>query len=606
MGSGRAGQERRGLGRRWRRFRRRFRHLPARLVYSSLYEFELSAVPVDGLRAQRILSFLATEELLGRRAVTEGHAASMRSLRRVHSDAYLDSLAQTDYLTRVLGIELSDADHDRFLTFQRAVVGGTVEATRLALKHRHIAVNLGGGLHHAYADAGQGFCAFNDVAAAVADARQRGFDAPVLVVDLDLHDGDGTRAIFADEPSVHTFSIHNRTLGASDALASTTIELGDDVGDERYMASVEQHLPALLKSHRPGLVVYLAGCDPAADDELGNWRISVGGMLQRDRFVIDRTRELAAESAVVVLLAGGYGQEAWRYSARFLAWLLSGRTDHEPPRTADWTLSEFRRIARVLSLGELTHEREGDPWSLTEEDLMPPRRESRLLGFYSRHGIEIALERYGLFDRLRAKGFRDLRVDLELDNPAGQTVRVRTGGDAPASLIELRMRRDRRSLEGFELLIVEWLLIQDPRAHFASGRPQLPGQRYPGLGLLREVSAILVLICERLQLDGVGFVPMHYHIAAQAQRHFTFAEPDDEGRFVKLRDALDGLTLLEAIRALEQERVFDTNLDRPFRWIPGTMVLPVSERLKTRMEQPERERAVREAARGYRFEFRPD
>jgi acetoin utilization deacetylase AcuC-like enzyme len=606
MGVSRVGQEFRELSRWWRRFRRRFRPPPARFIYNSLYEFELSALPVDGLRAQRILSFLATEELLGRRAVAEGRPVSMRSLQRVHSDAYLDALEQTEYLTRLLGTRLTDADHDRFLTFQRAVVGGTVEAARLALRDRQLAINLGGGLHHAHADSGQGFCAFNDVATAVADARQRGFDAPVLVVDLDLHDGDGTRAIFADDPSVHTFSIHNRTLGAPDALASTTIELGDDVGDERYLANVERHLPGLLQGHRPGLVFYLAGCDPAADDELGNWRISVGGMLERDQFVIDRIRELAAESAVIVLLAGGYGQEAWRYSARFLAWAISGSTDHEPPQTGDWTMSEFRRIARVLSLGELTHEPDGGAWSLTEEDLMPVRRESRLLGFYSRHGIEIGLERYGLFDRLRAKGFRDLRLDLELDNPAGQTVRVRTGGDAPESLIELRMRRNRRSLEGFELLIVEWLLMQNPHAHFDSGRPRLPGQNYPGLGLLREVSAILVLICERLQLDGVGFVPMHYHIAAQAQRHFTFAEPEDEGRFLRLREALDELTLLEAIRALEQKRLFDTQLGRPFRWTPATMVLPVSDRLKARIERPEREQAVRRAMQGYRFELRPE
>jgi hypothetical protein len=474
------------------------------------------------------------------------------------------------------------------------------------LKSPGVAINLGGGLHHAHADAGHGFCAFNDVAVAVDAVRQDGFESPFLVVGLDLHDGDGTRAIFADDPSVHTFSIHNRNLGPAEARASTTIELGEEVGDDRYLSAVEQHLPALLERHRPALIYYLAGCDPADDDALGNWRISDGGMLRRDRFVIETIRALAADAAVVILLAGGYGQDAWRYSARFFAWLLSGKSDHEPPRTDEWTLSQFRRVARALSLSELTHEPEGDSWRLSEEDLMPVRRESRLLGFYSPHGIEVGLERYGLFDRLRAKGFDEPRLDLELDDPSGQTVRVLTGGDEPQSLIELRMRRDRRAVRDFELLMVEWLMMQNPRASFKPGRPRLPGQKYPGLGLLHEVSAILVLICERLQLDGIGFVPMHYHIAAQARRHFVFVESDTEGRFRALRRVLGKLPLVEAIRAIEQERLIDLDLDRPFRWLPGTMVLPVSNRLKELVGEPERERAVRDASERYRFVLRPE
>ena len=115
------------------------------------------------------------------------------------------------------------------LDLQRLMAGGTIQATRLALRTGGIAVHLGGGFHHAMPDAGLGFCVFNDVAVAIRRLRGRGFAEPVLVVDLDLHDGNGTRRIFADDPTVHTFSIHNDHWGDTEAVASTSIALGPGV-----------------------------------------------------------------------------------------------------------------------------------------------------------------------------------------------------------------------------------------------------------------------------------------------------------------------------------------------------------------------------------------
>lgn len=117
------------------------------------------------------------------------------------------------------------------------------------------------------------------------------------------------------------------------------------------------------------------------------------------------------------------------------------------------------------------------------------------------------LERSGILDRLRDLGFAHPTLDFQLDDPAGQTLRIFGGPDRREQLTELRVLRDRRSVAGCELLAVEWLLMQNPRASFGPGRPQLPGQELPGLGMLYDVFAMLGVACERLHLDGLSFVP---------------------------------------------------------------------------------------------------
>jgi len=575
------------LLRAWRGLRRRTRRGELRFVLGRRYSLELPASSHDARRARRILSFLLAENLVSRRDVQAPRPASMRALRRVHDDAYLESLQESASLLPVLGYELPEEQQDEFLYSSREIVGGTVLASRLALAARGAVVNLGGGFHHARSDRGQGFCVFNDVAVAVAKRRAQGFREPVLVIDLDLHDGDGTREIFADDPGVHTFSIHNRHLGPLEAEASTSIELGADVGDELYLATLRERLPDLLRSVRPGMVFYLAGCDPAADDALGDWRISAAGLLERDRFVMEQIRTLAGPVPTVVLLGGGYGQEAWRYSARFLASLL-GHPEPEPPATSQLALAHYRRISGMLRTSELTAEPTDADLGLTDADLLPVSysspRPTRFLEYYSRHGVELALERYGVFDRLRKKGYDDLALEFELDDPSGQSLRLRTRGRPRETLAELKVRRERRLYSGMELLAVEWLLLQNPGADRAPSRTRLPGQKHPGLGMLREVSALLILICERLGLDGLLIVPSHYHIAALVAGQGRFVDPRDRARFAALRDALSGTRLVEAAHAIEEGRVVDEESGEPFRWNPAPMVVPVSQRLKARLE----------------------
>jgi acetoin utilization deacetylase AcuC-like enzyme len=585
------------------------RNPDVRFVFGREYSLELPGSAHDARRAHKILSSLFAERLLLRRRLQRPRAASMRALRRVHDDAYLESLQDPSSLLPILGMTLSEETHDEFLLSQRVMTGGTLLATRTAFAHRSIAVNLGGGFHHARADRGQGFCVYNDVAAAIAKRRAAGFRRPVLVIDLDLHDGDGTRTIFADDDSVHTFSIHNQDLGSREAVESTSVALGAAVGDATYLEALERELPPLLDRFRPRLVYYLAGTDPAEDDALGNWNISSRAILHRDRFVVNHVRRLPGSVPMVILLAGGYGQDSWRYSARTCA-LLSGGSPLEPPRTSELTLAHYRSISRYLRVSELTAERYEEGWSLSESDLLPaanaPQRSTRLLGYYSKHGIEFALERYGIFDRLRKKGFDDLVLDLELDDSAAQTVRVRTGGDRPESVAEIRLRQDARLCPGAPVLAVDWLLLQNPLADLqSSARPILPGQKYPGLGLLREVSALLILICERLELDGLAIVPSHYHIAALTAGPFRFVEPESQARFEAMREALGELKLHDAALAVEEGRVVDAASGEVVRWQPSPMIHAVSETLVRRLAEEGFEKRARSLRDELRYALAP-
>jgi hypothetical protein len=447
------------------------------------------------------------------------------------------------------------------------------------------------------------------VALTVADLRSGGFAGRILVVDLDLHDGDGTRSLFARDPSVHTFSIHNQTnpQPGEEAVESTAIELGDAIEDAAYLAAVHAYLPPVFASFRPELVFYLAGCDPAAGDQIGDWKISAAGLLARDRFVVSCARGGIRKLPLAIVLAGGYGPNAWRYSARFFAALVHGKPI-EPPTTEEATLRRYRQLARTYGEQDLTGEAvEGDDWGLTAEDLGmalgAPRRPRRLLGYYSLQGLELALERTGFLDRLRAQGFTHPALEIDLDNPAGDTLRIYNGRRGEL-LIELRVRIDRRAVPDMALLRIEWLLLQNPRARFTPERPRLPGQSHPGLGMLPDVISLLVLVCDRLQLDGLLFVPAHYHTAAHGRKYLRFLDPVDEARLRALQAALNGLPLAEATVAVAAGRVIDAHTGRPFQWQPAPMALPVTDRLRERIQSAEYERQVAEAAPRFVFELR--
>jgi hypothetical protein len=264
-------------------------------------------------------------------------------------------------------------------------------------------------------------------------------------------------------------------------------------------------------------------------------------------------------------------------------------------------MARLRGLAGSLRDGELGN---GGGDLLTADDLAEifgqgAQAPKRFLRFYTLAGVELALERLGYLEEIRRLGFEKPRLELDLGRPDGDTLRVYAGADRGELLLELRARRDRRMLPGFELVWVEWLLLQNPRARSGPDRPLLPGQSHPGLGMLRETMAAMILVCERLKLDGVGVTASHFHPAARSSNHMLFLDPSDAPLFRSLQEAVEGLSVTEAARAVEQGGLIDEATGQVFEWRPFSMVLPVSDRLKKRFEADDDRSAA--AAHGPRF-----
>jgi acetoin utilization deacetylase AcuC-like enzyme len=226
-------------------------------------------------------------------------------LLRVHTHDYVDRLTagrlSRDELRR-LGFPWSEALVER----SYRAVGGTLAAAQCALD-MGVAMNLAGGTHHAFADHGEGFCVFNDVAVAVRALQAAGRVDRVAIVDLDVHQGNGTHALFAGDSRVFTFSMHgDRNYPFRKVPGSLDIELRDGAGDDEYLALLADTLPGVLARSSPDLVVYLAGADPHESDRLGRLRLTFAGLAQRDAMVLQQCREVGIPVAVVI--AGGYGE----------------------------------------------------------------------------------------------------------------------------------------------------------------------------------------------------------------------------------------------------------------------------------------------------------
>ncbi len=575
----------------WGAIRRSLRPSGLMLIYDPRYVVHLGSIPMDPLRAEMVLAFLTDEGLVRRRELIRPHPVSLKNVRRVHTDRYLESLERREVVEQIVGAELTDAEAEALVEAQRFAAGGTVLAPAVALRTGAVAGGLGGGFHHAASNRGMGFCALNDLAIAVTRLRARGFAAPVLIVDLDLHDGNGTRLLFEEDPTVHTFTIHNQDWSPREAAAATVIALGTAVGDATYLKALRDALPPILAQVRPGLVIYVAGADPATDDVVGDWNITAEGMLARDQFVMQQVRSDGVEIPLAIVLGGGYGGNAWRYTARFLGWLASGRTV-EPPTNAQMLIRRAEELHQVLRDGARGLPRTSD-WTLGPEDLAAihpgwaaPRR---LLGRYTAQGVELLLERLGVLAQVRALGFAHPTLELDFHLEDSDTVRLFGDQDRTELLMEVRLFRDRISLPDMEVLYLEWLLLQNPRRSFGSGRLAIPGQKHPGLGLLRDVTAWLVVLSGELGLDGLMYKPAGYFVATFGSR---FLDPARQARLEAMTRALSGLRLVDASRAVEEGRVVNAATGATVPWEPSPMVIPVSARLRERLWGPDYDAAL--------------
>ncbi len=232
--------------------------------------------------------------------------ATPDELRLVHTPDYVDRLTQgrlTEAEMRRVGFPWSPEFAER----SYRAVGGTIGASRAALEHG-IAINLAGGTHHAFVDHGEGFCVFNDVAVSIRVLQRERRIKRAAVVDLDVHQGNGTHAIFTGDANVFTFSMHGgRNYPFNKVAGSLDIELLDGTGDDKYLELLAEHLPDVLARAAPDLVVYLAGADPHEHDRLGRLKMTHAGLRRRDVMVIAACRE--AGIPVAITIAGGYGHD---------------------------------------------------------------------------------------------------------------------------------------------------------------------------------------------------------------------------------------------------------------------------------------------------------
>ncbi|MBI2191854.1 MAG: histone deacetylase [Planctomycetes bacterium] len=233
--------------------------------------------------------------------VLEPPAATFDDARLVHTLAYLRDLSGVRHTPLTLPSELPLTPE--IIASAYLAAGGTLLACRKAIEEG-AAVNLGGGFHHAFPHHAEGFCYLNDIAIAIRRLQRDARIERAAVVDLDLHQGNGTAFIFHEDPRVFTFSMHQERLYPLKQRSTLDVGLENGTGDAEYLRLLREHLPRILDEHRPELVVYQAGVDPYRDDQLGDLDMTAEGLFARDRFVVGECR--ARNIPIAGLLGGGY------------------------------------------------------------------------------------------------------------------------------------------------------------------------------------------------------------------------------------------------------------------------------------------------------------
>jgi acetoin utilization deacetylase AcuC-like enzyme len=284
-----------------------FNRWPVRAFYSDHFVLPLpEGHKFPMAKYSRLRERILAEGIIAPADLHEAPLAALDDLRQVHDAQYVDAVVHGRMpadIQRRIGFPWSPQMVER----SRRSVGATIAAAGAALDDG-AAANLAGGTHHAFADRGEGFCVFNDVAVAARVLQRDHHARRIAIVDLDVHQGNGTAAIFKDDASVFTFSMHgDKNFPFRKETSDLDVALADGTGDDEYLALLTTHLHDVLNRHEPDFVFYLAGADPYEGDRLGRLQLTIGGLRHRDEMVLRACRD--ARLPVVITMSGGYAHD---------------------------------------------------------------------------------------------------------------------------------------------------------------------------------------------------------------------------------------------------------------------------------------------------------
>jgi acetoin utilization deacetylase AcuC-like enzyme len=280
--------------------------LPFKLIYHEGYDLNLGGHVFPSQKYRMVRERLLAEKFAEPEDFVQPEPATDEDLLLVHEPGWIKRLRAGTLggaELAMLEIPYSKKMVDAFLL----AAGGSILAAQCALRDG-AACNIGGGFHHAYPGHGEGFCAIHDVAVAIRRMQKDGLVERAMVVDTDVHHGNGTAAIFANDPSVFTLSIHQyHNYPQFKPPSDLDVHLEDGVGDDEYCERLEAACKQAMDQFRPQLVMYVAGADPYHNDQLGGLALTIEGLKARDRLVFRLARDHQAPS--VITFAGGYARD---------------------------------------------------------------------------------------------------------------------------------------------------------------------------------------------------------------------------------------------------------------------------------------------------------
>lgn len=278
--------------------------MKTRIVYTDRYYIDIGAHVFPTAKYRLIKKRLSQDlGIVNKIAFVEPDMASERDILRVHERRYLEKLKHGKLsLAEILTLEMPYSKE----LVEGAVLccGGTIRASEIALEDG-LGIHLGGGFHHAFPNHGEGFCVLNDIAVAVRKLIDEKNAKKALIIDCDLHQGNGTAYTFRDDKNVFTFSIHQENnYPFHKPKSNMDIGLLDRTKNKEYLAELERNIPRIISDFKPDFIMYVAGADPYEHDQIGNLALTTDGLEKRDSFVYNQAKNYQVPIAVV--LAGGY------------------------------------------------------------------------------------------------------------------------------------------------------------------------------------------------------------------------------------------------------------------------------------------------------------